>query len=163
MPKPELGQKHECDDCGARFYDLGRPEASCPKCGTVSLLAVGAIPEKRRRRRGEQIAAEKVVAKPAKPETTDDEDDEEDEIEELDLDESQAERHLKDTAGTDDDDGDDADADADADADSGDGIESELSEVEDIDDDIPEIVGAETGADDDEAAKAAEVDDEGDA
>lgn len=28
-----LGTKHECFSCGARFYDLGKPEAICPKCG----------------------------------------------------------------------------------------------------------------------------------
>jgi len=30
---PELGNKHECYSCGAKFYDLGRAEAVCPKCG----------------------------------------------------------------------------------------------------------------------------------
>ena len=30
---PELGTKHECLDCGAKFYDLGRPEVRCPRCG----------------------------------------------------------------------------------------------------------------------------------
>ncbi len=126
MPKPELGLKHECDECGARFYDLGRPEAACPKCGTISLLAVGAIPEKRRRRRGEQIAAQKVEADKAKAEVVEDEDEEEDDdIEELDLDEKQAERHLVETASSDDDDSED--------------IESGLSEVEDLDDSIPEV------------------------
>lgn len=30
---PELGTKFECFHCGARFYDLGRPEPICPKCG----------------------------------------------------------------------------------------------------------------------------------
>lgn len=30
---PELGTKHECLECGARFYDLGKPEARCPRCG----------------------------------------------------------------------------------------------------------------------------------
>jgi hypothetical protein len=28
-----LGMKHECFSCGSRFYDLGKPEAICPKCG----------------------------------------------------------------------------------------------------------------------------------
>lgn len=30
---PELGNKHVCFSCEAKFYDLGRPEAICPKCG----------------------------------------------------------------------------------------------------------------------------------
>ncbi|HVS02208.1 MAG TPA: FYDLN acid domain-containing protein [Thermoanaerobaculia bacterium] len=31
---PELGTKHECGECGAKFYDLGRPDPICPRCGT---------------------------------------------------------------------------------------------------------------------------------
>ena len=29
----DLGKKHSCFQCGAKFYDLGRLEALCPKCG----------------------------------------------------------------------------------------------------------------------------------
>jgi hypothetical protein len=28
-----LGKKFECFNCRAKFYDLGKPEALCPKCG----------------------------------------------------------------------------------------------------------------------------------
>lgn len=31
---PDLGKKHECVSCGARFYDLGRSKLICPKCAT---------------------------------------------------------------------------------------------------------------------------------
>ena len=31
---PDLGTKYECVECGAKFYDLGKPEPICPKCGT---------------------------------------------------------------------------------------------------------------------------------
>ncbi len=34
MVKPELGTKRVCVSCGARFYDLGKSPAVCPKCGT---------------------------------------------------------------------------------------------------------------------------------
>ena len=34
MVKPELGTKRVCVSCGARFYDLGRAPAVCPKCST---------------------------------------------------------------------------------------------------------------------------------
>lgn len=34
MAKPELGDKHTCASCGARFFDLGKEPAICPKCGT---------------------------------------------------------------------------------------------------------------------------------
>ncbi|GBQ19744.1 TIGR02300 family protein [Tanticharoenia sakaeratensis] len=33
MAKPELGLKRTCVSCNARFYDLGRTPAICPKCG----------------------------------------------------------------------------------------------------------------------------------
>jgi hypothetical protein len=30
---PDLGKKYECFSCGTKFYDLGRPDPLCPKCG----------------------------------------------------------------------------------------------------------------------------------
>jgi len=30
---PDLGNKFECYSCGSKFYDLGRPDPICPKCG----------------------------------------------------------------------------------------------------------------------------------
>ncbi|HEX9286836.1 MAG TPA: FYDLN acid domain-containing protein [Thermoanaerobaculia bacterium] len=30
---PDLGKKFECYNCGTKFYNLGRPESICPKCG----------------------------------------------------------------------------------------------------------------------------------
>jgi uncharacterized protein (TIGR02300 family) len=35
LAKPEWGTKRQCTSCGARFYDLMKPEIACPKCGTV--------------------------------------------------------------------------------------------------------------------------------
>ena len=29
----ELGNKHTCDECETKFYDLGKPNAACPQCG----------------------------------------------------------------------------------------------------------------------------------
>ncbi len=34
MAQPELGTKRVCVACGARFYDLQRTPAVCPKCAT---------------------------------------------------------------------------------------------------------------------------------
>ena len=34
MAKPELGSKRLCMNCGAKFYDLNKDPAMCPKCGT---------------------------------------------------------------------------------------------------------------------------------
>ena len=35
MAKPELGTKRLCLSCGAKFYDLNRDPATCPKCGAA--------------------------------------------------------------------------------------------------------------------------------
>lgn len=35
MSRPELGLKRQCMSCGAKFYDLARDPAVCPKCGAV--------------------------------------------------------------------------------------------------------------------------------
>lgn len=34
MANPELGQKQVCPNCQAKFYDLNRRPAHCPKCDT---------------------------------------------------------------------------------------------------------------------------------
>ena len=39
----ELGNKHECPGCEAKFYDLGQDPAICPKCGVD--MATGKVPE----------------------------------------------------------------------------------------------------------------------
>jgi hypothetical protein len=30
---PELGKKYTCYSCHTKFYDLGKPAPTCPKCG----------------------------------------------------------------------------------------------------------------------------------
>jgi len=35
LANPELGAKQICPNCQAKFYDLGRRPATCPKCATV--------------------------------------------------------------------------------------------------------------------------------
>jgi hypothetical protein len=30
---PDLGKKYTCYSCHTKFYDLGKPEPICPKCG----------------------------------------------------------------------------------------------------------------------------------
>ncbi len=34
MGKVDLGEKLTCSSCGARYYDLNKTPAECPKCGT---------------------------------------------------------------------------------------------------------------------------------
>ena len=51
---PNLGKKFECYNCRTKFYDLGKPEAICPKCGANQKDALrmdeGAAPAPRPRR-----------------------------------------------------------------------------------------------------------------
>ena len=35
MVDPKLGTKRVCEACGAKFYDLSKSPATCPKCGHV--------------------------------------------------------------------------------------------------------------------------------
>lgn len=32
--RAKLGTRYTCSNCGTRFYDLNRPKAVCPECGT---------------------------------------------------------------------------------------------------------------------------------
>ena len=59
MAKPVLGSKRVCVACQARFYDLTRTPAVCPKCG------VEQPPEQPRPRRlGGNVIEEKRPKKP---------------------------------------------------------------------------------------------------
>jgi uncharacterized protein (TIGR02300 family) len=35
VAKPELGNKHQCQQCGTRFFDLNKSPITCPKCGAI--------------------------------------------------------------------------------------------------------------------------------
>ena len=35
MARPEFGAKRQCQNCGTKFFDLGKDPITCPKCGTV--------------------------------------------------------------------------------------------------------------------------------
>ncbi|EFH12189.1 TIGR02300 family protein [Pseudoroseomonas cervicalis] len=67
MAKPELGLKRTCVACGAKFYDLTRQPAVCPKCGTEQPA------EQPRLRRAAAPVEEKVKKRAVAPEAdTDD-------------------------------------------------------------------------------------------
>jgi uncharacterized protein (TIGR02300 family) len=69
VAKPELGLKRQCLNCGAKFYDLNRDPAVCPKCGTpmqVTALTRVAAPVVARAR--PPAAAEEAEVEPAGPE-----------------------------------------------------------------------------------------------
>jgi uncharacterized protein (TIGR02300 family) len=60
MAKSELGTKRVCVACGARFYDLTKVPAVCPKCGTEQ-----PIEQPRPRRTGGNVIEERRPKKPA--------------------------------------------------------------------------------------------------
>jgi len=55
---PDLGTKHECTSCSTKFYDLGKAEPICPKCGLNQLAEE------------EEEPAKKPAKKPAKTSRT---------------------------------------------------------------------------------------------
>ena len=61
MAKPELGQKQVCPNCQAKFYDLNRRPAHCPKCDTEFDPMEEAV-RSRRARRGAGFAADDAEA-----------------------------------------------------------------------------------------------------
>jgi uncharacterized protein (TIGR02300 family) len=42
VAKPELGTKRQCQNCGAKFFDLNKDPIVCPKCGTMFQVAAAA-------------------------------------------------------------------------------------------------------------------------
>jgi uncharacterized protein (TIGR02300 family) len=66
MAKPELGMKRLCVACGAKFYDLMKAPAVCPKCGTEQPAE-----QPRIRRASTPVAEERRVKKPVVAEDTD--------------------------------------------------------------------------------------------
>jgi len=61
MAKPELGLKRVCVACNAKFYDLGRSPAVCPKCGTEQPVE---MPRTRRPGGAPERAAKRPAAVP---------------------------------------------------------------------------------------------------
>ena len=59
MAKPELGIKRICVACAARFYDMTKTPAVCPKCNTEQ-----PIEQPRPRRVGGNVAEDKRPKKP---------------------------------------------------------------------------------------------------
>ena len=96
MTEIKLGDKYECFNCGAKFYDLGRGAPVCPKCGADQHEAEAAdnplmTQSVKRRRKAELLPdvadAGEEAATPLAAEELDEEDLEldEDEIEEAEV------------------------------------------------------------------------------
>jgi uncharacterized protein (TIGR02300 family) len=83
MPAKDLGTKHVCFKCNAKFYDLKKPDPICPKCGADQREAA-AKPEGRRSR----LSATPKIIEPvevAEKEESDDDEDAEEEDEDEDV------------------------------------------------------------------------------
>jgi hypothetical protein len=98
---PDLGKKYECYNCRTKFYNLGKPEAICPKCGANqkdaksddytpppprprrAAVLMEPIPEETTNEFGEEPAEEEDVAE------ADDFDEEEEEVVEADREEEE--------------------------------------------------------------------------
>jgi len=61
---PELGKKYTCYSCHTKFYDLGKPEPICPKCGADQRDADEAPVVTPTRRRAAAAAAPAPVEEP---------------------------------------------------------------------------------------------------
>jgi uncharacterized protein (TIGR02300 family) len=61
MPELKLGTKFECFNCGTKFYDLGKSDPVCPKCGANQKDAAQsdtpAVSSARRRRKADTVKA----------------------------------------------------------------------------------------------------------
>ena len=82
MAAKDLGAKYTCFKCGAKFYDLKKPEPLCPKCGADQRES----PALRAPEKGERRRVRAVVEEPAIEEESTEEEpaaDEEEEAEEV--------------------------------------------------------------------------------
>ncbi|HUP65257.1 MAG TPA: FYDLN acid domain-containing protein [Thermoanaerobaculia bacterium] len=94
-----LGKKYDCYSCHTKFYDLGKPDPLCPKCGANQKDAEDSAPAPSSRSRrvvevpveedfGEEAETpaaapdedeEEAVVEPVEGESDDDDDDDEEE------------------------------------------------------------------------------------
>jgi hypothetical protein len=65
---PELGKKYTCYSCHTKFYDLGKPEPICPKCGADQRDAEEAPVSTSHRGRGSSRAPVPIVEEPVEEE-----------------------------------------------------------------------------------------------
>lgn len=82
MAAKDLGTKHVCYKCSAKFYDLKKPDPICPKCGSDQRDSQSLKPADSRRSR--LAALPKVIEPVAAEEEAETEFGEEEEEEDLD-------------------------------------------------------------------------------
>ncbi|MEZ5922441.1 MAG: TIGR02300 family protein [Parvularculaceae bacterium] len=136
MTKLGLGVKRDCPECGARFYDLNKEPAHCPKCDN-EFIPEPLLKPRKPRREDEAPEAPEAPAKPTGEVSMSDAEKEQK------APQSNKKPGLDDEAGEDED-LDDIEIDIDIDDDDDDTL---LEEDEDDDDDMGGIIG---GGDEDE-------------
>jgi uncharacterized protein (TIGR02300 family) len=141
MAKADLGTKRACPSCAAKFYDLGRDPARCPKCETE--FDANAVPTPAKSRAAAKPAKEATPESPAAAEK-DGFEDEAESIKELDIESATI------PVG-----GDDSDAD-------GDSEDEPASDDEDIDPELAEGFNADDSSDDENDDTKLLIDDEED-
>ncbi|HVV34253.1 MAG TPA: TIGR02300 family protein [Vitreimonas sp.] len=84
MARTDLGDKQVCPNCGAKFYDLRKRPAVCPKCTTAFDPSEDSVRTRRTRSRvsaNDPIYQDDEEEVDAKKKATDDDDDEEEAVE----------------------------------------------------------------------------------
>lgn len=72
----DYGRKYTCYSCAAKFYDLGKPKAVCPKCGADQADAPEPEPEEKKIPIGKSpVKSVPAEEKPPKKKYRDDDDD----------------------------------------------------------------------------------------
>ena len=84
MAAKDLGNKHVCFKCGAKFYDLKKPDPICPKCGADQREAT-AKPEGRRSR----LSAVPKIIEPVEPAEREESEEDVDDVEEEEVEEDE--------------------------------------------------------------------------
>ncbi|WP_288759694.1 TIGR02300 family protein [uncultured Brevundimonas sp.] len=152
MANPELGAKQVCPNCQAKFYDLNRRPAHCPKCGTDF------DPEEALKLRGRRVrpgypADDEDAEDQVKDKAADSDDEEEEDVRAPEIDEEGHEPIL-----TPDDDDDASDNNDDAGMNSSDGDDDDVLDDDD-DDSVPFIEDDDDDSIDEDIAKPSRDDD----
>ncbi|HEY3444717.1 MAG TPA: TIGR02300 family protein [Myxococcales bacterium] len=81
MAAKDLGAKYTCFKCGAKFYDLKKPEPVCPKCGADQRESPALRPaDKAERRRARVVVEEPAIEEESTEEEAAEEEDEAEEV-----------------------------------------------------------------------------------
>ncbi|MBD3835689.1 TIGR02300 family protein [Brevundimonas sp.] len=152
MANPELGAKQVCPNCQAKFYDLNRRPAHCPKCGTDF------DPEEALKLRGRRVrpgypADDEDTEDQVKDKAAESDEDEEEDVRAPEIDEEGHEPIL-----TPDDDDDSSDNNDDAGMNSSDGDDDDVLDDDD-DDSVPFIEDDDDDSIDEDIAKPSRDDD----